>query len=127
MIPKVGEFYHFWDDGKPYPSRHYIAEVTKVIPFEEAESIFIHHKDEIRTLVECWEEEVEDCKWLYNQETDFFIECSIPKYDKDPIYFVRATDDGWFSINTTGWWQSGRLGVEGSIHKEELESNGIKL
>lgn len=122
-IPEVGKFYHFWDDGKRSVSRHYIAKVEKIIPFEEAKNIFTYFYDEVKSLVERWKDEVEDYEWLYNKETDFFIECSIPLYDKDPIYFVRDKENGWFSINTTSWWQSGRLDVDGSIYKEVLESS----
>lgn len=123
-IPKIGEFYHFWDDGKCSVGRHYIAKVERIIPFELAENIFFHTDDSLLiSLLERWKEEVEECKWLYNQETDFFIECSIPIYDKDSIYFVRDKYDGWFSIDTTGWWQRGRLDIDGSIYKRVLEDS----
>ena len=32
MIPEVGKFYHFWDDGKCGVSRHYIAKCEEIIP-----------------------------------------------------------------------------------------------
>ena len=31
-LPEVGQYYHFWDDGKTGPSRHYICRVEKIIP-----------------------------------------------------------------------------------------------
>lgn len=120
-IPEVGKFYHFWDDGKHSVGRHYIAKVERIIPFEEAEDIVFQFEDGPVSLLQQWKDEVEDAKWLYNQETDYFIECSIPIYDKDPIYFVRDIDNDWFSIATTGWWQYGRLDVDGSIYEEVLE------
>ena len=33
-VPEVGKEYHIFDDGKVRPSRHYIAKVVEVIPFE---------------------------------------------------------------------------------------------
>lgn len=32
---EVGKKYNFFDDGKIYASRHYIAEVTDIIPFNK--------------------------------------------------------------------------------------------
>lgn len=122
-IPEVGKFYHFWDDGKCSVGRHYIAKVERIIPFEEAKNIFLLFENIIMSLLECWEDDIEDREWLYSIETDFFIECSIPVYDPNPIYFVRDVDDGWFSINTTSWWQTGRLDVDGSIYEEVLKTS----
>lgn len=126
-VPEVGKFYHFWDDGKIGLSRHYIAKVEKIIPFKEAENIVFQFEDGPASLLQLWKDEVEGAKWLYNQETDFFIECSIPKYDKDLIYFVRDIDNGWFSINTTSWWQTGRLNIDGSIYEEVLKTSSYEL
>ena len=33
-LPKVGEYYHFFDDGKITPTRHYIAKCLEIIPFD---------------------------------------------------------------------------------------------
>lgn len=129
MIPKVGEFYHFWDDGKHGLSRHYIAKVERIIPFEQAGNVFCKDREfeDITSLLEIWKAEVSRCPRLYKNETDVFIECSIPKYDEDLIYFCRTTDDGWFSINTTSWWQSGTLDIDGSIFEEVLEYSSDEL
>ena len=32
-IPNIGEYYHFWDDGKTSLSRHYICRCERIIPF----------------------------------------------------------------------------------------------
>ena len=129
MIPKVGEFYHFWDDGKHSLGRHYIAKVERIIPFEKAKNIWLESQefDDTATLLEIWEDEVNDHPKLYKDETDFFIECSIPKYDKDLIYFCRTNDDGWLGLRATGWWQCGTLDVDGSIFKEVLEDSSDEL
>ena len=74
-VPKVGDTHSFFDDGKRRESRHYKAEVLRVIPVEEAKQIvfdLIHYddwdqdlkdyqtKENIRkTLYEIWREEVD--------------------------------------------------------------------
>ena len=30
-VPEVGKQYHFWDDGKSSPSRHYICRCERII------------------------------------------------------------------------------------------------
>ena len=56
--------------------------------------------------------------WLYAEETDFFVECEIPGYDENTIWFVRTVQGGWFSMDVQSSWQSGSLDVDGSIYKE---------
>ena len=115
-IPTVGEYYHFWDDGKSAVSRHYIAKVERIISIDEAKVLMFDALDEDEqpikmSLYEIWEQETKSCYWLYATETECFVECSIPKYDDNFIYFSRTKDGGWFSFGTTGWWQSGQLDV----------------
>ena len=38
-VPKVGDVHSFFDDGKRNESRHYKAEVLRVIPVEEGKKI----------------------------------------------------------------------------------------
>jgi hypothetical protein len=61
--------------------------------------------------------------WLYAEETDYFIKCSIPDYDKNDVWFVRTVDGGWFSLNTVNDWMSGILDVSGERFKslEEMQ------
>ena len=98
-VPQVGEVRHFFDDGKMSESRHYIATITKVIPYKKAP----------QKLKKIWKKERRRCYWIYAYETDYFIKASIPEYDKKPIWFVRTKDGGWFSIDYMGWLMSGRL------------------
>jgi len=91
MVPEANKEYHTFDDGKISPSRHAITKVLEVIPFEIAEP----------WLVESWKKNVEECYWLYDKETDYFIKTEFED-EEDPSYFVRTTDGGWFSI---GWWE----------------------
>lgn len=105
MIPTLNKKYTYFDDGKVNLSRIDKVNITEIIPF--------HHIDE-ETLA-TWEEEVRDCHWLYNKETDFFIKGKLEDVKEDVI-FVRCVSDGWFSL---GWW-GGRLDIDGTI------LNGLK-
>lgn len=105
-VPEVNKEYHTFDDGKISPSRHAITKVLEVIPFEIAEP----------WLVESWKKNVEECYWLYDKETDYFIKTEFED-EEDPSYFVRTTDGGWFSI---GWWGA-RLDVTGKLYEDMLK------
>lgn len=120
---EVGKRYHFFDDGKTSPSRHYIATVDEVITSDEAKNRYLedYRDGVIRSLYDIWKGEVEDSSFLYASETDFFIRCSIPKYDEYPIWFVRTKDNRFFSIDVQSGWQSGRLDIDNSIYDEVKE------
>lgn len=128
-IPEVGKIYNFYDDGKLSHTRQFKAKVLKMISTEEAKNIQLSNDDseldKHETLFDGWMESIKDCShngepWLYDTQTDYFIECSIAEYDKDPIWFVRTIHGGWFSMDITGFWQSGALDVDGSL-TEEME------
>ena len=125
MIPEVGKFYHFWDDGKCGVSRHYIAKCEEIIPIESAETYLIadqyHNKI---SLLKLWVKEKKHVNWIFSPKTDVIIRCSIPKYDKYDIFFARDKNDGWFSFCTTGWWQGGQLDIDGQIFEDII--NDIK-
>lgn len=120
-FPEIGEIYHFFDDGKPSPSRCYEAKVTDIIPYSQEYTV--NEYDDIlkcevlKTLQELQKENYEDNPELYAETTDFFIGASIPEYDEFTIWFVRTTDGGWFSMDVEHPWQSGRLDVNGSIYE----------
>lgn len=135
-MPKVGKFYHFWDGGKQSVSRHYICKCERIITPEEAKNIQVEVSQwdfeskteykEIMSLYDQWKDEVNNCDWLYSNDTDYFIECSCPKYDENNIWFVRTKNNDWFSINIQSSWQSGRLDIDESIFNsiiEELEND----
>lgn len=111
-IPEVGKEYHIFDDGKIKPSRHYIAKIVKLIYPEDAY--------EITALYKAWQEQVEECYWLFAKETDYFVVAE-SDYDKELIYFVRTTDGGWFSIDYPGCWMGARLDIDGSLYNEMLK------
>lgn len=114
MIPEVGKEYHIFDDGKVRPSRHFIAKILEVIPFEDC-------KDE--DLITAWKANVESYYWLFVPETDYFVKAE-SDFDEDYLYFVRTKDGGWFSMDITSWWQGARLDTDGSLYKTMVEYYG---
>ena len=122
-VPLVGEKYHFFDDGKCGPTRHYIATVKEIISANEAKQRYFEYFDSgtIKPLYDIWKNETNILDHLYAKETDYFVCCSIPKYDDNLIWFVRTKDGGWFSIDVQNSWQSGRLDITGNIYKETKE------
>lgn len=126
-IPKIGKYYHFFDDGKLSPSRHYICRVERIITPEEAKSIMCEVPNEYDDIMDAillydhWHDnEMPNHDWLYAKDTDYFIECSCPKYDKHNLWFVRTKDGGWFSMDIQSWWQGGRLDIDESIYESIL-------
>ncbi len=126
-VPQVGRQYHFFDDGKITPSRHSIATVTRVVPFSEADSIIVKEREwdlEIyvdKPITEVWKKNVIIHDWIMNDETDYLIECSIPDYDKNLIWFARDTSGGWFSMNIQSGLQAGILDVDGKLYEYMCE------
>ncbi len=134
--PEIGKTYKFYDDGKVSYSRQYDATVLRIISKEEAKSIMFplywdywrrskttHINDagilnEKKSLYDVWKEEVAEDDSTYNTFTDCFVECSIPEYDDDTIWFVRATNNGWFSLDIQSDWQSGRLDIDNHITED---------
>ena len=107
-VPEVGKEYHIFDDGKVKPCRHYIAKILEVIPFNE-------FKDE--EVLEMWREEVEECYWLFAENTDYFVKADT---ENGIAYFVRTTYGAWFSL---GFWAA-RLDIDGSLYKIMVEQYG---
>ena len=134
-IPVIGKQYHFFDDGKITHSRHYMATVVDIISPEQAKDIKMNYQgmNILVSLYTIWREEIDGHRqtgnfkvftnrsmdvgepWLYDEETDYFVKCSIPKYDKNDIWFVRTINGGWFSLNTVNTWMAGRLDVSGKL------------
>ena len=104
-VPEVGKEYHAFDDGKIRRSRHSIVRITEVVPFAS-----VNHK----AFLEEWQQEVEDCYWLYAKETDYFVKA---EWDDETSYFVRTQDGGWFSLG----WFGARLDIDGSLYQKLLE------
>lgn len=143
QVPVIGEQYHFFDDGKICKSRHYMATVLDIITPEQAKDIYMNYQgtETSVSLYTIWREEIdshrqgntfkvltsgsmeEGAPWLYAEETDYFIKCSIPVYDENDVWFVRTINGEWFSLNTVGTWMAGGLDVSGEKFKslEEMQ------
>lgn len=108
-LPEIEKEYHFFDDGKVGPGRHYICKVERIIKLEESKGIGVvtpvyneltNENDKcIRTLFDVYQENVEDRGWIYAEKTDYLIEASCPTYDINNLWFVREKDGGSSSVN----------------------------
>ena len=134
ILPEVGKKYHFFDDGKLHINRHYIATVLRIVPFDAAKDIFVKEfdynlADEGKPDEEClvdqciidtWHRVRTDHHWLYNkdEETDCFIEISVPEYDDYNLWAVRTKWGYFFTMDIQSSWQGGVLDVDGSHFNE---------
>ena len=124
-IPNIGEYFHFWDDGKTSLSRHYICRCERIIPFHEFTEYRLMRRYGKHGLVEdtlmgLWKGNVSEFDWIFAQQTDCAVVCSCPKYDKDELYFFRTKSGGWFSADRTSSWQAGELDVDGEIFRSVM-------
>ena len=132
-IPEVNEVYHFWDDGKSSPSRHYICKCERVIKPKEAKKIIfdllkypngtkadtpIAYK---KSLYDIWKELVKEHYWLMAEDTDAFVEISCPKYDENNLWAARTKFGGWFTLDIQSSWQGGEIDVTGDKFKNIVE------
>jgi hypothetical protein len=121
-LPKINEFYHFWDDGKTGPSRHYICKIERIVNLKEAKKILLNYMgEEVLPLSRIWEMEKDEHDWIFADETDVLIEASCPKYDEHRLWFARTKQNGFFSLNIQNSWQGGRLDMDGTIYNNALE------
>lgn len=108
-VPNCGERFHFFDDGKTSPSRHFIVEITKVISWDQLQS-----HDLIKEITE----EQKQCTWLYAPTTDYVLQGQLLGTDIEPLWFIRTHEGGWFSID---FW-AGELDIDGSRFKEIIDN-----
>ncbi len=125
-IPKPGTEYHFFDDGKTSPSRHYICRCERLATVEEAKNIMfgsdvISSEKETISLYELWEKAVSHYYWVFAEVTDLFVEISCPGYDENNLWAARAKDGGWFTLDIQSFWQGGRVDVTGEIFENVLK------
>ena len=124
-VPEVGKEYHFWDDGKSSPSRHYICRCERILKTKkEAKNIKFPLKkytkilenssyiDYEKSLYDVWKKQVKQCYWLYAEDTDYFVEISCPKYDEHNLWAVRTKNGGWFTLDIQSSWQGGYVDVD---------------
>ncbi len=100
QIPKIGDKYYAHDDGKSADWRRHIVTITDVKTPDEVS----------QEILDEWKDEVMECDWLYDPNTDFFVfaESDTEAHEKKHI-FVRTIDRGFFSM---GFLSSSLLGVQ---------------
>jgi len=98
-LPEIGVTYNTFDDGKIRESRRYEVTINEITPFEDID----------KETLNLWLKEVEDCFWLYNTETDYFIKGNLE--NGKLVTYCRTKDTGWFGLGEWG----GRLDVDGSL------------
>ena len=114
-LPELGKRYHFFEDGKSGPSRHYIIEITNIVPFEAVTD---------GELLDVYDTEVKECDFLYAPQTDYFIygrkvlSNSILDME-DEFIFIRTYYGGWFSFGHL--FEDGQLDVDNSKYNEIIE------
>lgn len=132
--PEIGKEYHFWDDGKISPSRHYICKIIDIISLKQSKNIILeftqfdpmcnyfneHYKEIVdeesgifpkMSLYDIWMCQKESCDWIFANETPYFVKISIPTYDENDLYCVQMKDGGWFSLDIQSSWQGGILDI----------------
>lgn len=134
MIPEIGKVYKFYDDGKVRVSRQYDATILNIITKEDAKKVMfstycneytswepttnVYHDEEPvgeMSLYDKWIEESSYKDWIFAEDTDYFIECDIPDYDENRIWFTRTKEGGWFSLDIQSGWQGGILDVTNEL------------
>ena len=127
-IPEVGKYYHFFDDGKTSPGRHYIARVERIVPISDSPEILVPYMDPYleelvsRSLWDIWNSEKTETAWVFSDKTDVLIEASCPKYDENKLWFARTKNGGWFSMDIQSGWQGGLLDVTSEVYESVLEN-----
>lgn len=113
-LPELGKRYHFFEDGKSGPSRHYIVEITEIIPFEEMID---------GELLDTYDAEIEECDFLYAPETDYFVYgrkvLEDNTLDEEDFIFIRTDYGGWFSFGHL--FDDGLLDVDNSKYNAIAE------
>lgn len=108
-IPKIGQTYNCFDDGKISYGRLYTVDVKEIVKFSEIDE----------ETLSIWKERVSSSHWLFASKTDVFVKTENGE-DGDAV-FVRTKNGGWFSIGA--FMNSGRLDVDGELTKSlEIDS-----
>lgn len=108
-IPDAGEILMFFDNGIASMSRMYQAFVMKTYKSDELPE-FVKKAFQSESIRQIYTKD-ENGKNV----SDVFIECEIPSYDKNNIWFARTTDGGYFSFDVQSGFQGGRLDVDGRL------------
>lgn len=116
-IPKAGDRIPFYDQGKVADYRRFIAIVQKVIPVSLMKVLHPY-------IYLCWKQEKELSDLLYSPKTKCFIECIIPGYDNEKVYFAEDLEGGWYSFSWKRESVKGKLDFEGKKSLAILKTCG---
>ena len=116
-IPKVEDKIPFYDQGKVADYRRFIAIVQKVIPVSLMKVLHPY-------IYLCWKQEKELSDLLYSPKTKCFIECIIPGYDTEKVYFVEDLEGGWYSFSWNKKSVEGKLDFDGKKSLAILKTCG---
>lgn len=128
-VPKIGETYPLFDDGKLTDTRLYYGEVKRILTVDESKTEIVKHLEKIgddyglvdRTLYDIWKQEILDADFLFSQDTDYFVEISVPDYDENMLWAVRTKDGGWFTMDIQSYWQGCDVDVDRTL-LEQMEA-----
>lgn len=134
--PQIGDKFIFLDDGKWGQSRRHIAFITRVLGFNDCDNIIkaVQCENEVGEIIkehinlrDAIQNNINnDVKYqpIYTKTPDKVIECYIPSYDENLIYFIKTYDNkGWFSCDIESFWQSGRLISYDELDKQFSEDD----
>lgn len=107
-IPSKGEKFHFFDDGKTSPSRHFIVTILDIYKISDLSP----------DIQEKILEDQEYCDWLFAKETDYVLKGRLNDPEIEDLYFIRTIDGGWFSV---GYW-GGELDIDGKKFKKIIDT-----
>ena len=103
-LPKIGQIYDYFDDGKIKESRREKVLITKIVPFNEIDA---------ETLA-LWKEELEEeYNTLYSDKTDYFVFGELVELKHEVIFVRTMREYKWFSL---GFW-GGILDIDGYYAK----------
>lgn len=126
-IPKVGEVYCHFDDGKRSVSRLFTSKILEIIPIEDCKTIMLHTvADDVydyidypesesemieKPLYDIWEWNKEQYDWIFSDNTDYIIKAHINDEIANPNYYARMKNGSWFSMTVLNSMQGGWLDV----------------
>lgn len=118
---KIGEYYHFWDDGKTSMCRHFICKCEKVISIDESKKVMyetaifnedpFNIKKQTLSLYKIWELNKKHYKSLFDDNTPYFIVCSCPKFSNNDLLFAKGKHGDWFGMDIHTCWEGGELDI----------------
>jgi len=106
LLPVLNKEYDFFDDGIVSENRKHKVLITAIIPFCEIN----------KNILELWKREANNCDWIFNNKTDYFLKGTLMVKPAKKLIFARTKTGHWFSFNDNFW--DGLLDISGKIAKQ---------